>query len=100
MEAITGVFTTREAAEAAFQKLTNAGIPADRITLLTPGSADHIAKEVQSVPVDTGEQPGMGNAVGALVGGGVGFTGGAVLMALVPGVGPVTALGLLGAGIL
>ena len=42
----------------------------------------------------------MGNAMGALLGGGIGFTGGSVLMALIPGLGPVTALGLLGAGIL
>ena len=42
----------------------------------------------------------MGNALGALVGGGIGLTGGAILMALVPGVGPVTALGLLGAAVL
>jgi hypothetical protein len=34
------------------------------------------------------------------MGGGIGLTGGAILMALVPGLGPVTALGLLGAGIL
>ena len=100
MEAITGVFTTWQAAEAALQQLHNVGMSSDKVTLLTPGNADHVAKEVQAVPVDTAEQPGMGNAVGALLGGGIGFTGGSVLMALVPGVGPVTALGLLGAGIL
>jgi hypothetical protein len=78
----------------------NTGVPADKITLLVPGSVDQVAREVQSVPADASEQPGMGNAVGALLGGGVGLTGGAMLMALVPGLGPVTALGLLGAGIL
>ncbi len=100
MEAVTGVFTTRPDAEAALPAIHQAGIPWDKITLLTPGNADRIAKEVEAVPVDAAEQPGMGNAMGALLGGGVGFTGGSVLMALVPGVGPVTALGLLGAGIL
>ncbi len=100
MEAITGVFATRPAAEHALQEVHKAGIPSDKITLLTPGSADQIEKEVQSVPTEAAEQPGMGNAIGALVGGGIGFTGGAVLMALVPGLGPVTALGLLGAAIL
>ncbi len=100
MEAITGVFATRPAAEHALQEVHKAGIPSDKITLLTPGSADQIEKEVQSVPTEAVEQPGMGNAIGALVGGGIGFTGGAVLMALVPGLGPVTALGLLGAAIL
>src|SRR5271166_777229 len=100
MEAITGVFGTRDAAERALQKVHQAGIPSDKLTLLTPGSADQIGKEIQTVPTDTTEQPGMGNAIGALVGGGVGITGGSILMALVPGLGPVTALGLLGAGIL
>jgi hypothetical protein len=42
----------------------------------------------------------MGEAMGALAGGGVGLAGGAALMVLVPGVGAITALGLLGAAIL
>lgn len=100
MEAITGVFATRPGAERALQQVQQAGIPADKVTLLTPGSADQIGKEIQGVPTEPTEQPGMGNAMGALLGGGVGFTGGAILMALVPGLGPVTALGLLGAGVL
>ena len=100
MEAVTGVFATRAAAEEALQKVHKAGIPVDKITLLTPGSADKIDKEIQAVPTDATEQPGMGTAIGALLGGGVGLTGGALLMALVPGVGPVTALGLLGAAVL
>jgi hypothetical protein len=100
MEAITGVFATRPAAEHALQQVHKAGIPSDKITLLTPGSTDQIQKEVQAVPTEAAERPGMGNAIGALVGGGIGFTGGSVLMALVPGLGPVTALGLLGSAIL
>lgn len=100
MEAVTGVFATRPAAERALQQVHQAGIPSDKITLLTPGSRDQITKELRDVPTDTAEQPGMGNAIGALMGGGVGLTGGSILMALVPGLGPVTALGLLGAGIL
>jgi len=100
MEAITGVFVTRPAAEHALQQVQKAGIPSDKITLLTPGSADQIQQEVQAVPTEAAERPGMGNAIGALVGGGLGFTGGSVLMALVPGLGPVTALGLLGSAIL
>jgi len=100
MEAVTGVFTTCSAAEVALKRVHDIGIAADKTTLLTPGSADQIAREAQAVTVDAAEQPGMGKAVGALLGGGVGLAGGAALMALVPGVGPVTALGLLGAGIL
>ncbi len=101
MEAVTGVFETRSAAERALNDIHNSvGIPTDKITLLTPGTIDHVEQEMKTVPTDTTEQPGMGTAMGALMGGGVGLTGGSVLMALVPGLGPVTALGLLGAGIL
>ena len=100
MESVTGIFATREAAERAFEQVHQAGIPHDQLTILTPGSADQIDKEIQSVPTDATEQPGMGNAMGALVGGGIGITGGSLLMALVPGVGPITALGLLGAAVL
>src|ERR1700676_268031 len=99
MEAISEVFETRTAAEGAVRDASKAGIPADKITLLTPGSVDHLDKEVSSVPTDATEQPGMGKAIGALLGGGVGITGGSLLIALIPGVGPITALGLLGAAI-
>jgi len=100
MQPVTGIFETRATAEQAYERLKQAGIPGDKVTLLTPGSQDHMNKEIQTVPTETTEQPGMGNAMGALLGGGVGITGGAVLMALIPGVGPITALGLLGAAVL
>ncbi len=99
METVSGVFKTREAAERVVLDASQAGIPADKITLLTPGSLEQVDREMQSVPTDTAEQPGMGKAIGALLGGGVGITGGSLLVALIPGVGPITALGLLGAAI-
>jgi hypothetical protein len=100
MEAISGVFKTRTRAENAVKEALKAGLPSSRVTLLTPGSADQINKEIQAVHTDDTEQPGMGEAMGALAGGGVGLTGGALLMALVPGVGPITAIGMLGAAVL
>lgn len=100
MEAISGVFKTRTLAEDAVKEALKSGIPADRITLLTPGTADQVNKELLAVPTDAAEEPGMGEALGALAGGGVGLAGGTLLMALVPGVGPITAIGLLGAAIL
>jgi hypothetical protein len=42
----------------------------------------------------------MGKTFGAVIGGAAGLTGGSLLIALVPGVGPITAIGLLGAAIL
>jgi hypothetical protein len=100
MEAVSGVFKMRAEAERAVQDAHAAGIPADKVTLLTPGTTEAIEQELQDVPKDAAEQPGMGKAVGALLGGGVGITGGSLLIALVPGLGPITALGLLGAAIL
>jgi hypothetical protein len=100
MEAVSGVFKTQADAQRAVDAAHKFGVPVGKITLLTPGSADEIKREAESVPVDSSEQPGIGKAVGALMGGGVGITGGALLIALVPGVGPISALGLLGAAIL
>jgi hypothetical protein len=97
MQAVTGVFASQAQAKQAVQKLQSSGLHADHITLLTPGK--DVREELESVPVDSAEQPGMGKAIGALLGGGAGLTGGLVL-AVLPGVGMVTALGLLGAAIL
>src|SRR5215472_11456073 len=69
MEPVTGVFETRSAAEHAFQQVHAAGIPTDKITLLTPGSADQVDQEVENIPTDPTEPPGMGRAIGALLGG-------------------------------
>jgi hypothetical protein len=99
MEAISGVFRTKERAEHATKTMRSAGIPADKITLLSPGTAAELNEELRSVPADATEQPGMGKAMGALAGGAVGITGGSLLIALIPGVGPITAVGLLGAAI-
>ena len=100
MEAVTGVFATRSAGERALSDVHNTGIPSDKVTLLTPGTEEQVEKEIQAVPTDATEQPGMGKAMGALLGGGVGLTAGSALVALIPGVGPITAIGLLGAGVL
>ncbi len=100
MQAVSAVFKTRSDAEHAVSAAHSAGVGKDKITLLTPGSVEQINEEVQSVPVDDAEQPGIGKAFGALGGAGVGITGGALLVALVPGLGPVSALGLLGAAVL
>jgi hypothetical protein len=100
MEAVTGVFKTRSDAEHALHEAYRLDVPTGKITLLAPGDAEVVDKEIKSVPVDSTEQPGMGTAVGALMGGGVGITAGSFLIALVPGLGPITALGVLGAAIL
>lgn len=97
MQAVTGVFVSRGQAERAFEKLEMSGLNSDRITLLTPG--DQLSDKLKSVPVDAAEQPGIGKAIGAVVGGAAGLSG-AFITSLIPGVGAVSALGLLGAAIL
>jgi len=95
MQAVTGIFSSRDQAEQAVKRLHANGISAKKVTLLTPGSE----AKLESIPVDTSEQPGIGAAIGSVAGGAVGLTGG-LAIAMVPGVGQVTALGLLGAAVL
>src|SRR6266403_588790 len=96
MQAVTGIFVSQTKAEQTIRKLQADGLQADRVTLLSPGGKG--LKKLESVPGDSTEQPGMGTAICAVVGGAAGLSG--ALAAVVPGVGPVTAAGLLGAAIL
>ncbi len=94
MQAVAGVFFSHSDAERAVRALRSSGVPLDKITYLTPGTVQ------KGPPVDTAEQPGMGKAIGAVVGAAGGLTGGALLMAAVlPGVGLITVAGILGIAI-
>jgi hypothetical protein len=108
MKSVVGIFSTRQEAERAASMLDSAGIARSRIAVLTPQST---AQEIAAVPTMDAEQPGMGMALGATVGGAMGLAGGVTLGALasvlIPGVGPVlaigfaaSALGLVGGGAL
>jgi hypothetical protein len=102
MVSVTGVFQSRTAAEEASTELLPLGIPKERINILTPQATE---KELAAVPTVEAEQPGMGKALGAAVGGAVGLAGGmgaagAVMSAMIPGIGPVLAVGLAGAALL
>jgi hypothetical protein len=97
MQMVTGVFSSAAEAWSAFDALRSSGIPEGKLTLLSSADAP---KDVADVPVNASEQPGMGKAIGALVGGVGGLSGGSLLMAaFLPGVGPITVAGLLGAAI-
>ena len=96
MKAVTGVFRSQSDAQRSVVEMRSLGLPQDRITILTPGSE----AALQSVPVVAGEQPGMGKAIGAVLGASAGLSGAPLIAALVPGVGPVAALGLLGGAVL
>lgn len=98
MKSVVGIFDTRADAERAAQALAAQGIAQDRITVLSPGTPGPIAEKV---PTTESEPPGIGRALGAVVGGATGAASGiqaaAVASVLVPGVGPVVILGALGA---
>ena len=103
MQAITGVFKSRDDAERAVNELRSLGIPEKRIGIVAPGSAPERLEA--GVPVTDTESPGMGRAMGAAVGGAMGAAGGAtaglaVASLIVPGIGPVIAFGMVGAALL
>ena len=97
METVTGVFASQSDAERAVDALQTTEVPTDKIVLLTPGD---IKQQLKSVPISATEQPGMGKGLGALLGGAGGLATGAFVAAAIPGVGLVSAVGLLGAAIL
>ncbi|MGH9943038.1 MAG: hypothetical protein ACRD9R_11855 [Pyrinomonadaceae bacterium] len=102
MKTVAGIFQDRTDAERAVAALREAGVADRRISLLTPGTA---AQDFDAqVPTTETEQPGMGKALGGVVGGALGAAGGLSLGAaaaslLIPGVGPVLAVGMIGAAL-
>jgi hypothetical protein len=106
MEPVVGIFTTRAEAENAIKRLQSAGIPSERINLLTPAASEQeLEKELNRVPTSDTEPPGIGEAIGGVVGGAIGAAGGlslgtAAASLLIPGVGPVLAIGILSAALL
>jgi hypothetical protein len=102
MQPVVGIFLSRFDAFRAVENVRALGVSAEKINILTPGSSD---RQAAAVPVSDTEQPGMGAAIGTLVGGSVGGAGGfgagaALASLLVPGVGPILAGGLLGMSLL
>ena len=100
MPTVAGVFRSREHAEHAVVDLRETGLRG--VNLLIPGGS---TSQVEGVRTTETEQPGMGKAVGGVLGGAVGMAAGMELGAaaatiLIPGVGPVLAVGLATAAIL
>ncbi|HEY7494025.1 MAG TPA: hypothetical protein VIH59_23350 [Candidatus Tectomicrobia bacterium] len=95
MQTVVGIFLSQVAAERVAERLYTLGIARERINFLFPGASQ---AQLEQVPTTETEQPGMGTALGGVVGGAIGASGGlltpAVISALVPGIGPVTAIGL------
>lgn len=102
MKTVAGIFNSRADAERAIENLRGMGLADDRLNLLTPGETP--AEVDAEVPTTETEQPGMGQALGGAVGGALGVAGGlqlgtVIATSLIPGVGPVLAIGMLGAAL-
>lgn len=102
MSTVAGIFNSSADAESAVEALRLAGIDQGRVSILTPGTSE---SQLDDVPTTETEQPGMGKAVGGVVGGAMGIAGGGALGAaaaslLIPGVGLVLAAGIVGAALL
>lgn len=102
MESIVGIFNSFPDAKRAAAILRSLDIPESHITVLAPHTSEaEIGAQVRTTEA---EQPGMGSALGGAVGAALGVAGGleagaTVASFLIPGVGPVLALGLIGAAI-
>jgi hypothetical protein len=103
MESIVGIFNSLADAKRAAAMLRTLGISENRTTVLSPHTRE---TEIEAqIPTTDTEQPGMGQAMGGTVGAALGAAGGATAgvaaaSLLVPGVGPVLALGIIGAALL
>ncbi len=98
MKAIAAIFESRADAERAAGRLIALGSAPEHLTVLSPGA--HPRDDLRT---DEGEAQGTGAAIGAVVGGAtgaaIGMPLGAAMSLIVPGVGPVIALGLIGAAL-
>ncbi len=91
MKTVVGIFKTRQAATAAGNLLKEAGFEGDKVIILTPDTPDPVVEK--TVPTEDAEQPGMGKAIGSVVGGALGLGAGALIAnLLLPGIGPVLAV--------
>jgi hypothetical protein len=102
MDSIVGIFNSLADAKRAAAIVQSLGIPENWITVLSPHTSE--AEIEAQVPTTETEQPGMGSALGGTVGAALGVAGGlqagtAVASLLIPGVGPILAIGLIGAAI-
>jgi len=99
MKTVAGVFKSHRDAARAAGDLAGAGFSRGQINLFFPESAE---VKVHSIPTSDTEQPGVAGAIGGAVGAALGLAGGFELMgatALIPGVGPVVAVGIAGAAL-
>ena len=99
MQTVVGIFTSQVAAERAAERLCSLALTREQINFLIPGASQ---AQLEQVPTTETEQPGMGRALGGVVGGAIGAGGlmsTAVISTLIPGLGPITAIGVVSLGL-
>jgi hypothetical protein len=97
MKSVVGVFKSSLEAVQGAATLSPVGISKANIKILMPGATEG---DVAAVPVVDAEQSGMGAGVGSVIGAALGLgLGEAVASLLIPGVGPVLAIGLAAAAL-
>lgn len=95
MKTLVGIFVSQRDAAVAYRDLRSLDVRGEDLIVLTPEAS---LRQLDEIPKEEGEQPGMGKAIGGVIGGAVGLAAGAaVATLLLPGVGPIIAIGL-GAG--
>lgn len=101
MKTVAGVFRYSKSAREAAIALRHAGLSRGQVNLLFPGSSE---EAIHSVETSQTEPPGVGGAIGGVLGGALGiaagFELGVAVTALIPGVGPILAVGVAGAALL
>ncbi len=102
MEGVVGVFESRERAEHAVRELRETAFGEHQIIFITP---ECNPQELGNVPTTPAEEPGIGKAISSYLGGAIGAGAGlglgtAAASLVVPGVGPIFAVGLGAAALL
>jgi len=100
METVAGVFRDSATAGRCAEELRRAGFTQDQVNLLIPGATE---EQIHSIPTSATEPPGVGGALGGVLGGALGLAGGFELgvgmTSLIPGVGPIFAVGVAAAAL-
>lgn len=101
MKTVAGVFRYSGSARDAAVALRRAGFEQNQVNLLLPNSPE---EAIHSITTSQSEEPGVGGAIGGVLGAALGMSAGfelgVVATALIPGVGPIFAVGVAAAALL
>lgn len=95
---VRGIFSTPADAEHAIADLIAKGIPREKISLISPGSAAAEHVKLEGSNVEHAEDMAIGAVGGGLLGGALGALVGMIVVAI-PGIGPVLLAGQLAAAL-